>query len=442
MAIDYTDLFTLIGKAIKACNYYQSTFATMKSNNESLFQEIADQNLDYLGDGLANAASSHISGLSAGCSFYVNKVSEILLDPTLVTTHLAIVNPTLQNVLPALYKDMNLNDQFVLESLTTVGTPSFTGIGTGSLHTELFLDDISSPVSNPAASNMKYFTNLGANNNTTQLGIVDTVYCLCSSADSEGTEQFTLFGNNAVAPFSEYTESLGGSISIQTTDELNLLTNAGFETYSGGFTGWTIVDAGGTLSQETSLMYRGASAAKIVTLANADTVTFTQELATSLTRGRGYIAGIRFKSISAEAANNLAGTISLRDADNNQIVGADVANVSISTTNWQIAKALLVVPVTIDPDEVLSLQFSLSPTADGVDGIVFDDAFLVPATYFNGIAFALQNGATRFRTGDIFSAAVTRSSPGVFQEFFRKAYGVQLASEGSGDETLPDSLAT
>lgn len=441
MAINYTNLFTLIGKAVKGANYYASTFATMKSNGQALTQVIADQNLDYLGDGVASAVSSHISSLSSGASYYQNKVSEILLDPTLVCDNLAITNRSLSVVLPALWTDMWDNSQFILESEISIGTPSLSGSGNGDLITSFALDDISAPVTSPIASQMLYQTGSGQSLIQSELGIVDTVYCRCTSSDSEGDEQFTLFGNNSVPPFSELSESLGGSASIVVGDSANLLTNADFETYSSGFTGWTITDGGGTTTQETSAMYRGASAVRIATLANSDDVIFEQTLSAALTRGKGYFLGIRFKSVAAESSNNVAGTVQLLDGAT-VIAGATVSNISITGTSWQIAKGLVVVPYTTDTDNTLTVKITLSPTADGVDALIFDDAFLIPATYFNGAAFAVLNGSTRFRVGDLFSCAITRSSPGVFQEFFRKTFGVQLPSIISGDETIADSLAT
>lgn len=439
MAINYTNLFTMIGKAIKAANYYKSTFATMKSNGQALSQVIADQDLDYLGDGIANNVSSHISGLSAGCAYYQNKVTEILLDPTLVTDNLAITNRQLSTVLPALYADMSANAEYILQTIATVGTPSLLGSGNGELLTSLELDDISSPVSGAVASFMLY--KASGENGSSELVVADTVYCRCISSNVEGQEQFTLFGNNLVPPFSELTESLGSSKSIQTVDSLNLLSNGDFEIYSAGFTGWTITDDGGTTTQETSAMYRGTSAVRVSTLANADNVVFEQTLSESLTPGQAYFLGIKFKSVTAESGNNLACVVSLYDGAT-LLTSSNIANISINDTNWHTAKEVLVVPYITDATNILTVKISASPTADGVDAIIFDSAFLVPVTYFNGVGFAILNGSTRFRVGDLFSSAVSRSSSGVIQEFFRKTYGVQLPSAISGDETIADSLAT
>ena len=441
MAINYTNLFTLIGKCVQAANYYKSTFATMKTNGNEMFQVTADQNLDHLGDGVANAVSSHISGLSSGAQYWASKVTDILLDPTLVTNHLAITSVSLQTVLPALWEDMSANNQTIVESSPVVGSLTTVGVGNGTLLTHLYLDDVSNPVLNPSASNMNYFSGGGELPVGSQLAIPDTVFVRCTSADAEESEQFTIFGNGAVDGFSEGTESVGGSISTQPTmSSSNLFTNGDFETYSSGFTGWTINDAGGTLVQETSGMYRGASACRINTLANADNVVIEQTLATALTRGKAYIVGFRIKSVAAEASGNIEGTVKLFDGST-EIASETLNNIPVNTTSWQIAHTFIICPKDIDPDVLLKVQINLSPSVDGVDGIIIDDAFIVPATYFNGVAITIVTGSTRFRAGDLISFPITSSNPGTFQEFFRKVYKIQLPSTADTFETIADSLA-
>lgn len=442
MAINYTNLFTLIGKCIQAANYNKSVFATMKTNSNELFQVTADQNLDYLGDGVAGALSSQISGISAGCAYYQNKVSEILLDPTLVTDNLAITSVSLATVLPALYKDMVTNSQSVLESPTIVGSTSIVGTGNGTLQTTNFLDDISNPVSNPTASSMNYYTASEFNSVPSNLGIVDTVFARCTNGDVEGQETFTIFGTKAVGAFEENTESLGGSISVGTMLQNNLLSNGDFETYSSGFTGWTITDGGGTTVQETSLMYRGASALRINTLVNADDVVLEQTLAAPLTRGKGYFIGLRLRSVAAEASGNITFVAKLYDGATLLAESEGGVTLSLTTTSWQTTKGFVVMPQNVDPDVLPKVQITMSPSVDGVDGVIIDDVYIVPVDYFNGVGIVVQNGSTRFRIGDLLQFAVTRPDPGVIQEFFRKTYGVQLPNASSTNETISDSLAT
>ena len=441
MAIGYQNLFKRIGKCVQAANYYATTFSTMKTNGQEFVQEIADQNLDALADGVASAVSSHISGLSSGCAYWQNKVSEILLEQSLLS-ELAISNPNLNSVLAALYTDMETEQEYVLESNTTVGSATKTmyGSNTGDLIGVPVVDAYSSAGNN--APIMPYF-DVTEFAKRSQVGIVDTVYCRCTSSNVEGEETFTLFGNSANPPFSENSESLGGSTSITVGDAANLLSNGDMETYSAGFTGWTIDDAAGTLSQDLVNFYRGISAAKIVTLATTDTVKFTQTLAASLTPGRGYIMGCWVKSIAAEASGTVGLTGLLTGGPTVQssfTVSGNTAN--LNTTAWQLVYTYVQHLPNADIDATCSLEYRFITSVNGVDGFVFDDFFLVPAIQFNGVAWALPNGAGRFRVGDLITVPITRSSPAVFQEFFRKTYGIMLPSDSTGNETISDSLAT
>ena len=442
MAINYTDLFTIIGKAIQACNYYNTTFSTMKTNGQEFSQEIVDLNLDSLADGTANAVSSHISGLSAGCSYWQGKVSDILLS-SYVTNQLPVTQININNVLTALYEDMFANAESVLESFLVVSTQTET-VNSGSVGDLVVfntVDRVSSMVT--GAPVMPYDVN--TQSRKSEVGVAGTVYCKCTGDSTEGQEQFLLYGTDGIAPFSEDSESVGGSVTLPVSDSgINLFTNGNMETYSGGFTGWTITDAGGTLVQETTLMYRGASAARINTLANADTVIFEQTLAEPLVPGKGYIVGFRYKSVAAEAGGAITFTTSVTDGIQTPVTAYnDGATFAITDTNWRLAVRYFTYHKLADPTEDTVVTLSSSPTVDNVDGIIFDDFFLIPATFFNGAAWGLINGSARFRTGDLIKQVFTRPSAGVIQEFFRKTYGISLPSAPSGDPpTIDDALAT
>src|SRR5690242_12947324 len=122
MAINYTDLFTLLGKVINACNDYEAQIPSAISNRESVIQEIADQDLDSLADGIASAVSGHISGLTAGCNYFGSLAGSIFSNYDLVTKHLPISGNSLSTVFPALFRDMVTNSQDIQRGLTTIGS--------------------------------------------------------------------------------------------------------------------------------------------------------------------------------------------------------------------------------------------------------------------------------------------------------------------------------
>jgi hypothetical protein len=337
MAIDYTELFTVIGKAIQAANYYKSTFATMTTNGQEFYQEIVDIDEDPLADGVSNAVSSHISGLTSACAYWQGKVSEILLSPY-VTNELPVTQISINTVLAALIEDMQATANSVLESFLVVSTQTETvhSGSVGDLVCYAVVDRISSMVTGAPAA-MPYDVN--TQSRKSEVGVAGTVYCKCTNDGTEGQEQFLLYGTSGIGPFEEDAETVGGSITIPVSDSgINLFTNGDMETYSSGFTGWTITDGGGTTVQETSLMYRGASACRVNTLANADNVVFEQTLAEPLVPGKGYIVGFRYKSVAAEAGGAISFTGSITDGIQTPVtLFNDGASFAITDTNWRLA---------------------------------------------------------------------------------------------------------
>lgn len=435
MAISENDFFTVLGKIFQAQNAYKASFATFTTNREELVQELVDIDLDAIADGLSNSVSSHISGLTAGCNYFTAKANELLFTPENLA-RFPITSVSLQNVLQATYDIMVAGASSINQGLTTVGsiTKSAAGAGTSDIIYSTVLDKISVPVSGGVALDYPFPTN-------SELGATGNVYAKCTSADAAGSEVLTLFGSaTAVGPFEEQDETIGGSVSLPCGDLQNLIeSNAGFETYSApNFTGWTVDDAGGTIAQETSLMFRGASALRINTLANADTISLSKTLAVALTRGKGYFVGVRFRSVAAEVGNNAAWTFKIGDGTSN---AQNTASVTLNSTSYQLAYALVVYNKAFSLTAPSVVTIEMSPTADGVDGVIIDDAFVIPATYFNGVAYAHINGSIQTALNDLFTIPITRTS-GVIQDSFRKNWGVQMPSVNDASETYADTLAT
>ena len=87
------------------------------------------------------------------------------------------------------------------------------------------------------------------------------------------------------------------------------------------------------------------------------------------------------------------------------------------------------------------LYLSLTWDATSASDIIHIDYIgLAKAVYHGGIGIGVVAGADRFMTGDRLSTNVTYSTTGVFQDFFRKKYGMQFPSSSSPENA--DTLAT
>lgn len=442
MAINYTNLFTALGKIIKAANYYASTFSTIQSNRDTIFDQLAGLNADYIGANFSGASDAHLQAISGGITTYQDLARALLTDQTLVKDNLPVAsNSQFSEIMSALCRDMVTNSQTVNAGYSTVG--SITGPATSNLGKVLacpLLDGLNPPTIGglriPAYADSQRLS---------ELGVVDSVYLRCLDGTVEGQEQLMLFGNNAVAPFQPMTESVGGSVTINPSDALNnFLSNSGFETYSGGaFTDWTKTGTG-TLAQETSNFFRGASALKVLTPSSGDDFDLKQQV-TGLDRNRLYLAGVWVRSVAAESGVSISPNIELQDENGSNIndtavTCAGLGTVSLASTTWRLFAAGIVINSNANYEET-HLNFNFPFTDGGIDGVILDSAFLIPATYFNGIGYGFANGAGRLQNNDLFTIPMTRTG-GVIQEFVRKSFGFQFPSNNAGGETQADSLAT
>ena len=441
MAINYTDLFTVLGKIVKAANAYETEFAAMKTNRDTIYDQLSAKNIDYVGDGISTNVSQHIGALSSGISYYIAKAAALLVDPTMVTNHLPVTSNTLNTVLLALYDDMVIQNQSIKRATgMTIGSVNRTSysLNCGDIAHTPVLDGVNAPLTN-APINILY----GDEAASTQLAVEDTIYAKCTNADTEGQETFSIYGNIAVPPFSENAESVGGSITVQTSDEENLLTNGDMETYSGGFTGWTVTLDGTTLSQETTDFHRGASAMKLANLSSSNIPIIKQDISSLLEIRRAYMMLGRLRAASTATGNvevscvlkNAAGTVV---SNANYMTASAGTILSVEDEDWRAFQSIVLLDYIHDPADVfLHIAFE-SDQVSGPD-IIVDDITLCPVHYFNGYGFVVHNGQERFRLNDRFEI-IFSTTEAVFGAFIRKEFAFQRPPAVS--PSIADSLAT
>ena len=106
-------------------------------------------------------------------------------------------------------------------------------------------------------------------------------------------------------------------------------------------------------------------------------------------------------------------------------------------TSYQIRSVFFNMPDPIPADLKLIIEH-LTP---GVGNrLHIDDVAIGPITYGAGIGVAAVRGSTPFLRGHRYTLTIPNYTPGLFQEFFRKVFGVQLPTSTSPG--IADSLAT
>ena len=94
-------------------------------------------------------------------------------------------------------------------------------------------------------------------------------------------------------------------------------------------------------------------------------------------------------------------------------------------------------PDEIPDDMELVIKWTGTPSTHSV---YIDGGGVAAPVWHNGVNFFVYAGSEQFVKNDRFTLAVTQNGTGLFQNWFRKTYGVQMPS--SGAPSISDGLAS
>jgi hypothetical protein len=452
MALDYTGasagIFTRAGKFVK---YVNSRLASATTTLPAELKAIAD---------LFEAAdlTNQISGLYADYDgFKANVTSErqrlaqyldtILTDRDTVLSQITVANVTgggITTVLPALHRQMVADAQTVNRSTVTIGAvvAAAGNVGNGTVITSKLLDGYTAPLA--GAPIMTEYAGLNS-----ELAVPSETMLLECTADggrnglADGQERFTWSGGVKDTKLGYKSEGSGVGPGLQAMGAATLPTNGGFETWSSNVpSGWTIATgtAGTHILQSSGAAnaYRGSYSLNFHGDGVLAAPKLTQAIATGgMSSRRLYAVSVRVKASAAAGT----GTLTVQFEGTGYAAAAS-EKVSIAGGSmpvaWTLYSFFIVTPAVIPTDWKITVTNGGTPGA-GAD-VWVDDLFIVPGVYHGGVAAAVVPGSSRFAAGDRFTFTVGNDAAGVFQEAFRKNYGVQLPS--SAGPTIADALAT
>lgn len=431
MAIDYTKLFTLIGKHVDKINDYYSYIATYTSDESAIESTFSSQSTVWLADGLKDMYDSFRATISSQISELIDRISTILTDETLVTSQMTVgVNPSLADVLVKIIDDMNSGAKSVQKNTVSNSLITYDVVHSGSLFVLRYgtLDGTTPPVSGGQPV-------LAYNNVTSELGPTSESVAITCVTDSEsggvtqGSEVFTITGSGAVSDgYSPAGENIGvlGSITSVNNSSI-LLLNPSFDNWtSGSPDDWT---NGSSVNFEEITGMTGTGSA-LRTLQDDTSLDLTQTISKdSLKRNRAYaIVAWIAKDTDVASDQTIGLTFTLNGSPS-------TINMTPTTTTFVAYGGGFVTPAEITSDLEIALSGTLASTNDKV---IIDSISLVEVPYYGGIGFVVTTGADKVLVGDNASWSVTNNDTGKFQTFFRKAYKVQLPS--SNTPTISDSL--
>jgi hypothetical protein len=449
MAIDYTDLFTDVGKMLKYINVYNGYAAD--AGIYTHFQAIAatltaNDRFDIL-SGLPEQYSGFRDGAIGWSNTLAARIESRFLHFSTVGDELPLPSSySTIDVMRELIRDMNLNTQDVDASSVTIGsaTAGSGNVGDAQILTTKIMDGYSAPrrgmLAHPAYKDL----------NSEVACTAETMTLVCTSdsysGTNEGREQFSLAGSSVGnSPFDWRVEGSGAGDSLSVGNGRGIISNGEFENFSTANIpdNWD-VDAGviGThIAKGTTGLKRGES--HLIML--GDGALATIQVSQTITSGavnplRSYCVGMWVKCL----AGTLAGTFVAQFEGTGYTAGAteklSVAFNTLSTyTSWTYLHFFVNIPANIPADFELVLKTTGTLTLNKY--VRIDGVMLTEVVWHGGVGFAIGAGATPIVKGDRFTVALSNNNAGTFQTFMRKKFNVQLPSDTGGTETIADSLA-
>lgn len=445
MALDYSALFTDLGKLAKHYDLFKTDAADLDTDSQEILDAFQTDDQDVAIEGLASAYEGFKREFASRRAVLVKFAAKRLQDRATVLDEIGATSSDLTALLPKLVDQMLADSESINPSAVTIGSVSAASgnVGNGTVITSKTLDGVTSPgtISGVSiAANNRY---KGLDSELTVPSDSLRVTCIADSYQdlaTEGSEGFVWEGLTAIAQHGVNTEGSGQIGTVVGLHSNTLLSNLDFETFTSNVPGSWTIDAGtaGThVLAEGTTIYHGASSLKLAGDGTLASIQLSQTPNRSLlTANRGYFVTCRVKADATIAAGDL--TIQFEGTG---YTAASTEKISIAhgslPTSWTLYSFFIALPSTIPSDFELVIKWNGTPT--NAKNLYLDDIAFGPATYGAGIAVAVVRGSTPFNRNDRFTFTVANTE-GVFQRFFRRVFGVQLPSNAS--ETIADSLAS
>jgi hypothetical protein len=445
MAINYTNLFTMLGKLVKGVNNVKTYYGELDTDLGAVQTAYST----YSQFSLLQRIPDTWRGFKDNVYNWIGQINgqafSLLSDRELILKELPIGSgASYQDVLPLLIADMVANSQHVTKSVVTIGAVTTTSVNAsvGEAHINGVLDGYTPPGAGMSAS--KSYNGL-----TTQMAEDDSVSLICTQDSetggvSEGFETFQWTGLPTNPGLYHYLSfGTGTNVSLQPLNSLNLISNGEFESFSTNTpSSWTIVSGtvGTHILKETSVVQRGSSALKYTGDGSQATISISQApVISQLFPLKRYMIAAWVRGTSATAS----GTLTIQFEGTGYTAGGtekiEMDSTALSAaTSWTLKKFYINMPLEI-PDD-FKLVVKVTGTLTNAKSVYIDGLVLGPVAYVNGVNVAIVAGHDKFLKGDKFTFTISNNDAGVFQTWFRKATGYQIPTDNS--PAISDSLAT
>ena len=277
-----------------------------------------------------------------------------------------------------------------------------------------------------------------------ELAKAEVMNCICTTAGTDHSEIFTLYGE---AERQIQSAIAGGSGQGPTlTVAGNTISNGDMQTWAStplALTGWDITGTWATdVSREASVIHEDTYSAKLINVGKA-----LISPALTLTPDSIYCVGFWARVAEDSAAGNLYVEVIDLDDSNAQIwteeVSLDTSETGEITTSFAFYYFTFITPHKINENPALSFRTNAA-TQTAV--LYLDMIQITKMVEHNGINFAAFASTTPFGIGDKFGFggddigfAVSESEAGQNQKFFARCWNKQLPSLTDESETQADA---
>ena len=443
MALNNTTFFTVVGKYIKTVNVFDGLLTTIQTGSDDIEGVLETNNLTRLFAEIPGLFTGYQNNVVGWIEATNGLVSEVITDRDFVREQIPVQGDSLNSILLALIEYMNDEADHVTASVVTIGsvTDNVTSTTIGDLIVNKMLDGVSAPMSDGLPS--REYRGLDS-----QLSVPDdTIYAQCTQKNDDGQEVWQLFSSApSTGAFQVQDEAAGAGPILRTanSDAGGLgVSNGSLETYTTTDVpdGWTMT---GTVTTDylenntASRVFRGSSSLQINTTATA-----LKQQIFNATYNKLYMLSVQVARDDTDPGGSTMDVVlSVENSD---------GSVVYFTSTTEIAKPAgssdIFVPAYLhwylddqyDNQDVyikiLVNNFVSSPTS-----LWLDEVLINAPVYYNGVNFSILRGVTEFSLGDRFAVDVDNDEAGVIQNYFRKAYRIQLPTDGT--PSIADNLAT
>lgn len=409
----------------------------------------------------------------------INRLGQViekrLQDRPTMLTPLSVETENIERILDRMIEDLYGNET-IKANVFAVGsvTAGSGNVGNGSVLIDKKLDGVSQPC-------QRYRPHRRYLNVDSELAIAETLYIVCVvdshgqvlsqySANAPGrllqpnfivgNEQFYICGKappaNRISSNPRWgsgygTDSNEGSgsgpifyaIDVDLgTPETTFIGNRGFENWSTTDVprNWTDLVTGAATSavfNDTSVKFTGSSSLR-----------FTGDTTAEIARGQyispQYLIGNKryYVSFWMRGEAGATGTVNVLFTGTSYTASSTekVSEAAPTSTTWVHRGFYITLPSTIPTDWLLKISVSGTPATG--KSTWFDAFNFRPVDWHGGINMLAYNGSIPPAVGDYWTIPITQSATGVWQEFHKRWFGVQLPSNAAAGETIGDALAS